>query len=183
MDKVHLKDIDLIQGCINEDRNSQKALYHRFAGKMMALCLRYARNYSEAEDIMQDAFIKVFNNIHKFQFKGSFEGWIRRIMINTALKFYTKSSYRNEMPGLENYDCGVSQPKVFAYMSLDEILELISELPDGYRMVFNLYAIEGYNHNEIAEMLNISPGTSRSQLVKARRMLQKQILLQRKIRV
>lgn len=154
-------------------------MYERFAGKMMTVCIRYTRHRLEAEDILQEGFIKVFNNISKFQGKGSFEGWIRRIMINTALSNYNKSSFQKELIGLEDYQSGVEQPKAIQQLTADEIMAVINTLPDGYKIVFNLYVIEEYSHKEIAEMLDITPSTSRSQLVKARRMLQKKIILLR----
>lgn len=174
-----MSDDELIKGCIRENRHCQRALYERFAGKMMTVCVRYTRHRLEAEDILQEGFIKVFNNISKFRGKGSFEGWIRRIMINTALSNYNKSSFKKELIGLEDYQSGVEQPKAIQNLTADEIMAVINTLPDGYKIVFNLYVIEEYSHKEIAEMLDITPSTSRSQLVKARRMLQKKIILLR----
>ncbi len=174
-----MSDDELIKGCIRENKHCQRALYERFAGKMMTVCIRYTRHRLEAEDILQEGFIKVFNNISKFQGKGSFEGWIRRIMINTALSNYNKSSFQKELIGLEDYQSGVEQPKAIQQLTADEIMAVINTLPDGYKIVFNLYVIEEYSHKEIAEMLDITPSTSRSQLVKARRMLQKKIILLR----
>lgn len=130
----------------------------------------------EAEDILQEAFIKVYDNVAKFQFKGSFEGWIRRIVINTALKNYQKSSFQKERIGLEDYDDRPIEPEAISLLQEEELLDLIEQLPDGYRVVFNLYAVEGYSHKEIAEMLGIGESTSRSQLVKARKMLKDRIL-------
>lgn len=174
-----MSDDELIKGCIRENRDCQRALYERFAGKMMTVCVRYTRHRLEAEDILQEGFIKVFNNISKFQNKGSFEGWVRRIMINTALSNYNKSSFKKELIGLADYQSGVEQPKAIQQLTADEIMAVINTLPDGYKIVFNLYVIEEYSHKEIAEMLDITPSTSRSQLVKARRMLQKKIILLR----
>ena len=125
---------------------------------------------------MQEAFIKVYDNVAKFQFKGSFEGWIRRIVINTALKNYQKSSFQKERIGLEEYDDRPIEPEAISLLQEEELLDLIEQLPDGYRVVFNLYAVEGYSHKEIAEMLGIGESTSRSQLVKARKMLKDRIL-------
>lgn len=125
---------------------------------------------------MQEAFIKVYDNVAKFQFKGSFEGWIRRIVINTALKNYQKSSFQKERIGLEDYDDRPIEPEAISLLQEEELLDLIEQLPDGYRVVFNLYAVEGYSHKEIAEMLGIGESTSRSQLVKARKMLKDRIL-------
>ncbi len=151
---------------------------------MLSVCMRYTRHRMEAEDVLQDAFIKVFDNIHKFQFKGSFEAWIRRIVINTALKNYQRKSFREEQIGLEleNADLPI-EPSIFAHLHEEALLELIAQLPDGYRVVFNLYAIEGYSHREVADMLGIEEATSRSQLLKARKWLQVQVMKLQKIAV
>ena len=147
--------------------------------------MRYARNSADAEDILQDAFIKVFNKLHQYKFEGSFEGWIRKIVVNTALKKYSVSRYEKEVNGYEIKDRDESsmEPSAYSHLTQKELLKLINNLPDGYRLVFNLFVIEGYPHEEIAEMLGIQPGTSRSQLVKARNMLQKQILQLQKVSV
>lgn len=174
---------EIVQGCIKEDRHCQQELFVRYAGKMLAVCMRYTRHRMEAEDILQDAFVKVFDNIHKFQFKGSFEGWIRRIVINTALKNYSKKSFQQEQIGLENQPEHSTEPESYKNLEYEEILRLINRLPEGYRVVFNLYAIEGYSHKEIADMLGIQESTSRSQLVKARKMLQGMIVKIQKIAV
>jgi len=150
-------------------------VFRRYAGKMMAVCRRYARHELEAEDILQDAFIKVFDNLGKFEFKGSFEGWIRRIVINTALKNFQRASFQKEQLGLETHDEQSLEPEALSNLQEEELLEVISRLPDGYRLVFNLFVIEGFNHQEISKMLKIGESTSRSQLVKARRMLKEQI--------
>jgi RNA polymerase sigma-70 factor (ECF subfamily) len=171
---------DLINGCIKESKSFQKELYRRYAGKMLVVCMRYARHRMEAEDILQEAFIKIFDNISRFQFKGSFEGWIRRIIVNTAIKNYRRMSFKRELIGNEDHDTEFTQPDAVENMSEEELLNLIETLPDGYRIVFNLYAIEGFSHKEISEMLNIQEGTSRSQLVKARKMLQQKINLMKK---
>ena len=176
---------ELIRGCIKEEAICQKEVFHRYAGRMLGVCNRYARNSADAEDILQDAFIKVFEKIHQFKFEGSFEGWIRRIMVNTALKKYSLRRYEKEVSGYEIRDRDESgiEPSAYSHLTQKEILDLINNLPEGYRLIFNLYVIEGYQHDEIAEMLGIQPGTSRSQLVKARNMLQKQILQLRKVAV
>ena len=166
---------ELIAGCIREDKRCQQLFFSQFAGKMMTVCRRYARHPSEAEDIFQDAFIKVFNALKQFEGKGSLEGWIRKIMVNTALKYYTKLSYQNEISGLENLPEYADLPNVYSNLGEEEILKLIAKLPDGYRVVFNLAAIEGFSHKEIGELLHIEESTSRSQLVKARAHLQQQI--------
>lgn len=166
---------ELINGCIREDRASQYALYKTYAGKMLAVCRRYARTDLEAEDILQEGFIKVFDNISKFRGNGSFEGWIRRIMVNTALKLYRKSSFKNEVIGIaDDYD-QPEEASVLEKISQNEMMKMVGGLPEGYRIVFNLYAIEGFSHSEIADTLGVNEGTSRSQLAKARKWLQKKI--------
>lgn len=162
----------LIQACIKEDKGAQKALYDLFSAKMYFVCLRYARHEAEAQDILQDAFIKVFDKLDSFRFNGSFEGWVRRIMVNTALNNCRKSNYKYENIGIEDYQDKVVNSKAISRLSEQELLAIIQQLPDGYRMVFNLYIIEGYSHKEIAEMLDISENTSRSQLAKARKWMQ-----------
>ncbi len=176
---------ELIRGCLQDDASCCKEIFNRFAGRMLGVCNRYARNSADAEDILQDAFIKVFDKMHQFKFEGSFEGWIRRIVVNTALKKYSLRRYEKEVVGYEVKDKDESGPEPSAYGHLTEkdLLVLINNLPDGYRLIFNLYVIEGYQHDEIAEMLGIQSGTSRSQLVKARNMLQKQILQLQKVAV
>lgn len=174
---------ELIKGCIQEGRYHQQELFRRYAGKMLVVCMRYARHEMEAEDILQDAFIKVFDNIGKFEFKGSFEGWIRRIVINTALKNYSRKRFKQEQIGLESHPDLPLEPEIYAHLQEEELLRLITKLPDGYRLVFNLNAIEGYSHKEIADMLGIQESTSRSQLVKARKMLQSMIIDLQKIAV
>src|SRR5215213_7302598 len=144
---------------------------------MLGVCYRYARNTGDAEDILQDAFIKVFSKLSQFKSEGSFEGWIRRIVVNTALKKYTLTRYSKEVTGYEVQDNheSVAEPPAYSHLTEKDLLVLINNLPDGYRLIFNLHVIEGYQHDEIAEMLGIQPGTSRSQLVKARNLLQKQL--------
>lgn len=176
---------ELIKGCIQEDESCQRELFRQYAGKMLGVCHRYARNAADAEDIVQDAFIKVFEKIYQFKSEGSFEGWIRKIVVNTALKKYAVIRYDKEVSGYEINDRNESSTDATAYSQLSEkeLLGLINDLPDGYRLIFNMYVIEGYQHEEIAEMLNIQPGTSRSQLVKARNMLKKQILQKQQIAI
>jgi RNA polymerase sigma-70 factor (ECF subfamily) len=171
-------DEELIAGCLRDEAACQKELFDRYAGRLLGVCHRYARNKSDAEDILQDAFIKIFEKLKQFRGQGSFEGWMRKIVVNTALKKYTLLRYQKEMNGMdtaEQFDRGTSE-SVHAQLGEKDLIRLINNLPDGYRLVFNLYVMEGYQHEEIAEMLNIQPGTSRSQLVKARLMLQKQII-------
>jgi RNA polymerase sigma-70 factor (ECF subfamily) len=146
-------------------------LYELFAGKMYAVCIRYARSSSDAADILQEGFVKVFTKMDQFQFQGSFEGWVRRIMVNTALRAYQRQRFSHEFNGYENLPEAPVDPDALAILSEAELLRLISRLPEGYRMVFNLVAIEGYSHAEAADMMGIQESTSRSQLTKARRWL------------
>lgn len=164
---------EIIRGCIEERNSCQKVLYDRYSPKMYALCLRYGRNSSEAQDMLQDGFIKVFDNIAQYGSKGSFEGWIRRIMVNTALNYCRKIEFKQEVSNVDELYKITTESKAIANLSEKEILNAIQSMPDGYRIVFNLYVIEGYTHKEIAEQLNISDNTSRSQLSKARRLMQK----------
>lgn len=152
---------------------------------MLAVAQRYARNTMDAEDIVQDAFIKVFDKIHQFKSEGSFEGWIRKIVVNTALKKYTVIRYDKEVSGydIKERDESTMEASAYSQITEKEVLALINNLPDGYRLIFNLYVIEGYQHDEIAAMLRIQPGTSRSQLVKARNMLKNQIIKLQKVAV
>lgn len=140
---------------------------------MFGICLRYAHDYPTAEDLLQEGFIKVFNKLDKFRFEGSFEGWMKRIFVNTAIEHYRKPSAHKFFVAIENaYDLNVSNLAPDNLRSND-LLRLIQKLPDGYRTVFNLYAIEGYNHREIGQKLGISEGTSKSQLARARATLKK----------
>lgn len=180
-----MTDDELIHGCIRNDAASQKAVFDRYASRMLGVCYRYARNSSDAEDILQDSFIKVYNKIGQFKSEGSFEGWIRKIVVHTAIKKYSLLRYQKETNGYElNDDHDLPEdPSAYNHLSEKDLMALINNLPDGYRIIFNMYVIEGYRHEEIADILHIQPGTSRSQLVKARLMLQKQILAMQKVAV
>lgn len=166
----------IIQGCLRGDRISQKQLFDRYSGKMLAVCLRYSRHRMEAEDLLQDGFIKVFTNLEQYKSEGPFEQWVRKIMINNAIKNCHRKSFQNEFTAGDDLPDSVEEPEVIDKMAEIELLNMINELPDGYRMVFNLYAIEGYSHKEIADSLQIEESTSRSQLVKARKALQEKLL-------
>ncbi len=170
-----LTEKQLIEGCKKRDPKCQKGVFDRYARKMLSICRRYARHEMEAEDMMQDGFVKVYRYIDSFGEKGSFEGWVRRIMVNTALKHCSKSAFKKESIGVETMPENSVNPKVFSKIGIDELMNLVQGLPDGYRIVFNLYAIEGFSHKEIADSLGIGESTSRSQLVKARRILQKKV--------
>lgn len=181
-----MTDAELIKGCIKEDASCQKSLFNRYAGSLLGVSYRYARNKEDAEDILQDAFIKIFNKLAQFKGDGSFEGWMRRVVVNTALKKYTVTRYNKEFTVGEITDPSVADMNdvgPFNHLNEKDLMVLINRLPDGYRLIFNLYVIEGYRHDEIAEMLGIQPGTSRSQLVKARQLLQKEILQLEKVAV
>lgn len=167
---------ELILRCRKGCRRAQYELYEKFAPKMFAVCLRYARDASEAEDMLQDGFIKVFANLGSFKDLGSFEGWVRRIFVNTALeKFRKKNPMLLSSELHPNLAITRDDETVLNRLSAEELTRLIRSLPDGYRMVFNLYAVEGYSHKEIGEMLSISEGTSKSQLARARQHLQEKI--------
>jgi RNA polymerase sigma-70 factor (ECF subfamily) len=175
----HLKDTEqlLIKGCIAGDRAFQTKLYDLFAPKMLGVCLRYSKNREEAEDILQEGFLKVFTYINKFRGDGSFEGWIRKIMVNAALSRHRNKSAMHPVIGLEGYNYhGADQTDIASNMDAKELLSLIQSLTPGYRMVFNLYVFEGYKHREIAQALGISEGTSKSNLSDARAFLQKACL-------
>lgn len=171
----YMTEQQLIQGCIHEDRECQRELFNLYAGKMLTVTRRYARHQAEAEDLLQDAFIKIFNNLKRFEGKGSFEGWMRRIAVNTAIKNYNKSAFQKEKIGLPEYHDTPINAEAISNLTEEELLKEIATLPDGYRVVFNLYVIEGYSHKEIARQLNIGESTSRSQLVKARKLLQEKL--------
>ncbi len=162
---------ELIRGCLRGSVHCQRALYEQYAGKMYGVCLRYARNTSDAADILQEGFLKVYTKLDQFGHQGSFEGWIRRIMVNTALRAYQKQRYDQEISGFEHLPESPVDPDAIAALSEAELLAIIRTLPDGYRAVFNLVAIEGFSHAEAAAMLGIQESTSRSQLTKARRWL------------
>ncbi len=162
---------DLIAACKKEDRRAQKALYERFAPLAFAICKRYLRNREDAEDVLVEALFKVLTNIHQYKGEGSFEGWVRRIVVNEALMFLRKTHNFNLTVELKDIDVPETTT-VVDELAAQDILDLLDRLPTGYRTVFNLYALEGYKHREIAEILGISINTSKSQLILARKRLQ-----------
>jgi len=168
-------DAELIEGCLREDRRFQKELYDRFASRLMAVCYRYSKNREEAQDVLHEGFIKATKNLHRFEGKGSFEGWLRRIMVNTALENFRKNKNLVVVEDIDQAESQKVESKALETMSADELLKLVGALPAGFRVVFNLYAIEGFSHKEIAEQLEISIGTSKSQLSRARLALQNMI--------
>ncbi|GAB3897949.1 RNA polymerase sigma factor [Spirosoma agri] len=162
----------LIAALKRGESRAHKVVYERFSGKMLTVCTRYCANRDDAEEVMLDGFMRLFDKIEQFREDGSFEGWIRRIMVTESLMFLRKNKqWRQEIP-LE--DAAVEPDYVWADTAINEndLLRLVNQLPDGYRTIFNLYAIEGYAHAEIATMLDISEGTSKSQLSRARAILQ-----------
>ena len=165
-------DIQIVDGCVRNDRRFQELLYSRFCGKMNSICLGYTGNQNDADDILQEAFIKVFKNIRDFRFECPLEAWIRRIVVNTAIDNY-RNSIKNPTIVLINEDFDFIDESEFPHPGdYNYFLDLISKLPDGYRLIFNLYVIEGFSHKEIAEKIGINEGTSKSQLSRAKKYLQ-----------
>ncbi|MAX70279.1 MAG: RNA polymerase subunit sigma-70 [Flavobacteriaceae bacterium] len=164
----------LIENCIKQDAKAQSQLYKQYASKLFSVCLKYSNNYAEAEDNLHDAFITVFNKIDQYKNKGSFEGWLKRIAINTALQRYRENvgvfDIVNE-GNIKDVSVDINDDDV----SLEFLLKIIQELPDRYRLIFNLYVLDGYSHVEISELINISVGTSKSNLARARLILKDKI--------
>jgi RNA polymerase sigma factor (sigma-70 family) len=165
-------DSDLIEGCIRGDRKIQHELYQRFAPRMYGVCLRYAGNAVEAEDILQEGFIKVFRKIESYRGDGSFEGWVRRIFVNTAIEHFRKKTYLQPITEYEENTIEGKYLSVLDNLAEKDIIQLVQQLSPGYRTVFNMYVVEGYTHKQIAEVLGISEGTSKSQLSRAKIILQ-----------
>ncbi len=165
---------ELVNQCAKNDRKAQEEIYHLFSGKLFSICLKYSKNKQEAQDNFQDGFITIFNKIGQFKFKGSFEGWLKRVMVNTILLKYRQKNLLNlvteEIPDEVIVDIDDDDE-----VSLDFLLNLIQELPDRYRMVFNLYVLDGFSHKEISKMLQIAEGTSKSNLARARAILKVKI--------
>ena len=163
----------LINDCQNNDRKAQEQLYRLYSSKLFAVCLKYSRNYTEAQDNLQDGFLLIFNKIGLYSYKGSFEGWLKRVMINHVLQQYRTQTFLNlvneDVP--DEAEIEIDDEDI----SLDYLLKLIQELPDRYRLVFNLYVIDDYSHAEIADMLSINIGTSKSNLSRARMILKEKI--------
>jgi RNA polymerase sigma-70 factor, ECF subfamily len=176
---LHKDEQQLIREAISQNRQAQQMLYTKYASKMLSVCRQYVKDVQHAEDVMITAFMKVFTNLNKFENKGSFEGWIKRIMIHECIDFLrVKKNFFNH----NDIDEVIFSEKEEAFdmggdYDIDDIQLLIDNLPNGYKMVFNLYVIEGYKHHEIADLLKINEGTSKSQLSQARKMLQEQINL------
>ncbi|WP_295831022.1 sigma-70 family RNA polymerase sigma factor [uncultured Winogradskyella sp.] len=164
---------ELIRDCKKKNASAQSQLYKLYASRLFSICLKYSKNYVEAEDNLQDAFVTIFNKIEQYKNKGSFEGWIKRIAINTALKRYRKVQVYSliDESAIEDVDIEIGNDEV----DLDFLLQIIQDLPDRYRLVFNLYVMDGFSHNEIGKMLEISNGTSKSNLARARMILKQKI--------
>lgn len=167
---------DLIYRCLQNEVRAQEEFYKRFARKMYGVCLRFAKNQMEADDILQDGFIKVFTNLKTYRGEGSLEGWVRRTIVNTAINLYKKNAkYLRDIEIEKAEVVQNTEEGALDKITVQELLALISKLPTGYRMVFNLNVIEGYTHKEISQLLNISENTSKSQLSRARQTLQKKL--------
>lgn len=156
------------------NEGSQRMLFEKFAPGIMTVCRRFTSTQQEAEDVMQESFIRIFSNLHHFRFEGSFEGWMRKIVTNTAIRYVKR--HKTDFQEIKDENVVINE-EAMANLNEEELLNMIQELPSGYRIVFNLFVIDGYNHDEIAELLNIEPVTSRTQLSKARKLLQKKIQL------
>lgn len=171
----------ILQGCLQNNATSQRELYSRYSPKMLAVCYRFAHNREDAEDMLQEGFIKVFSQIHTFRNQGAFEGWIRRIVVHTCINHLKKNKRFNESVDIIHANSiQVREESVPSIVQAKQIVECIRLLPMGYRTVLNLYAIEGYSHKEISEMLDIEESTSRSQYTRAKQMLE-DVLVKKKI--
>ncbi|MEI6820872.1 MAG: RNA polymerase sigma factor [Bacteroidota bacterium] len=167
-----LSEEEIIKGCLKGDKIAQKALYDKYSAKMFGVCLRYLKNIDEAEDALQDGFIRIYGNIDTYNFKGSFDGWIRRIIVNATINYHNynlKHRFHVDYSEIENSEIETNLTN--DVYSAEALLSLIRSLPEGYKQIFNLYEIDGYSHKEIAKMLGISINTSKSQLMKAKNML------------
>jgi RNA polymerase sigma-70 factor (ECF subfamily) len=169
-----MTDKELVEGCIREDRNYQKILWNTYSSKLMSLCLRYCKNQEEAEDALMEAFVRIYDKLPTFRYQSSLETWMRRIAVNISInKLRAQKHIWNEISESE-YEMGYEDYQ-FKQLEYRQIMALIEKLPVGYRTVFNLFAVEGYSHKEISELLAIDEGTSRSQLAKARKVLQEML--------
>jgi RNA polymerase sigma-70 factor (ECF subfamily) len=171
----------LLQGCLKNDATAQQELYHRYSPKMLSVCYRYAKNREDAEDMLQEGFIKVFSQISKFENRGSLEGWILRVIVHTCINHLKKNKKFNEHVDLAYAgNIVIKEDYIPSIIQAKQIVETIRTLPIGYRTVLNLYAIEGYSHKEIGQLLDIEESTSRSQYTRAKNMLE-EILVQKRI--
>lgn len=172
-----MSELELINACIHQDRKAQKILYEQYHRKLFVVSMRYARSRADAEDILQDSFVKIFQNLTQFRGDCPLEAWLKRVVVNTALKFYSRKMHKIPPDDIENHQENISEAEfTLSQYNFQELLGFIQQLPLRAQMVFNLFAIEGYQHNEIAEMLEISEGTSKSQYARAKQMLQKIVI-------
>lgn len=166
---------DLIKGCIEGDRQMQELLYKKFSPKMYGVCLRYSGNVDDANDLLQEGFIKIFKNLHKFRGEGSFEGWIRRIFVNTSIEHFRKKIKLYNVTEVQENTVEDTDLTILDTLAEKDIIAIVNELSPGYKTVFNMHVVEGYSHKEIAEILGITEGTSKSQLARAKGVLKKSL--------
>lgn len=173
---MHLKEEELIEACVRNDRKAQREMYNRYVQRMMSIAVRYVGDPDVAKDVVQEAFIKVFTSLGQYSAKGSFDGWLRRIVVNAALEYLRANRVLCEsIDSNEVIDMPAVNENALERIATDDLLSIIASLPDGYRTVFNMYAIEGYSHKEIAERLGINEGSSRSQYLRAKALMQKKL--------
>lgn len=172
----HAVDTELIDGCRKQDRHAQRFLFEHYSGRMLGLCCRYVKDRMDAEDVMVTAFTKVFERIRQFKGEGSFEGWVRRIMVNESLTYLRKNKSMYLETDIEAADREPDYNKLDSELEAEDLRKLIADLPTGYRIVFNLYAVDGFSHQEIADQLGVSENTSKSQLSRARALLQRKLI-------
>ena len=170
-----LSETDLIKGCIDGNRQMQELLYKKFSPKMYGVCLRYSGNVDDANDLLQEGFIKVFKNLQKFRGEGSFEGWMRRIFVNTSIEHFRKKVKLYNVSEVQENTIEDISLNILDTLAEKDLIAIVNELSPGYKTVFNIYFIEGYSHKEIADMLGITEGTSKSQLARAKGVLKKSI--------
>lgn len=177
-----MTEYQLIEKCKRKDPVAQRELYERYARKMLFVCQRYANDTETARDLLQDGFVKVFTSLDSFSFSGSLEGWIRRIMVNTALEYLRRNDLLRDAADLsEHYEMYAEASSPLEDLSAKDLMNMIYKLPPGFRTVFNLYAIEGYSHKEIADMLHVTESTSRSQYTRAKKFLQRLVVASEKM--
>ena len=171
-----MDELQLIEGCRKGDRRAQKALYETFSRKMMSVCLRYVSDWETARDLLQEGFVKVFTHIDSYTGNGSFEGWIRKIFVNSALEYLRHAAVLRESTDLDQTaEVAQTDSSPLSDISAAELMQLVQSLPAGFRTIFNLFAIEGYSHKEISERLHITESTSRSQYTRAKQLLQRKV--------
>lgn len=164
---------EVIKKCVEGDRSAQEYLYRKYSSKLYGICLKYSRNKTEAEDNLHDSFMTIYDKIGQYRASGSFEGWLKRITVNTILQKYRKENYMSQVP--EHYQDATEETQPHLEISLSTLLQYIQELPHKYRLTFNLYVLDGYSHKEISEQLGTSTGTSKSNLARARMILREKI--------